>query len=366
MKFTITKDQLSDGVAKAERITGKNLSLPVLRCVLCIAENNKLTLRATNLDLGIEITLAANVSNEGTVAIPADTLHSFLSAISASGQVTVEEEGNQVIVTSAKSTTRIATYPHEDFPVLPKVEDGELFRIDARELAAGLRSVWWSASPASIKPELSSVYVSPDGDTLVCVATDSFRLAEKKIHAKKVGKFESLLLPLKNIGEIIRHAESHTGEIVVRGNTHQIACTLDETYITSRVIDGVFPDYKQIMPKEFETEATLLKQDVVDALKHARIFSDQFNKLTVMADPNAKEFIFSTTNAEVGEATIKLDAALTGAKLQMHFNHQYVLDAFQAIGSDSVVFAFSGTGKPVLIRSVGDQSFSYIVMPMNR
>ena len=365
MKFTITKNRFAEAIAKAERIAGKNLSLPVLRCVLIVAQDNVITIRATNLDLGIEMKLPATITTKGTVAIPADTLHGFLSALSTQSQVDVEQEGTHVIISSQKSTTKIASYPHEDFPTLPRVEGGELFKIQGKEFAQGLKSVWWSATSSSIKPELSSIYVYSDGDMLVMVATDSFRLAEKKIHAKKTGAFESILIPLKNISEIIRHSEQGS-EISVFGDSYQIAFHVDDTYITSRVIDGTFPDYKQIIPGEFESEIIALKQDCIDALKHARVFSDQFNKLTITIDTKEKQVTFNTINAEIGEALVSIDAAVSGAPLQMHFNHQYVLDVFSSLTTDSVSFSFSGTGKPMLIKPVGDASFSYIVMPMNR
>lgn len=366
MKFTVNKDLFQSAVAKAERITGKNLSLPVLRCALIEASGKTVKIRTTNLDLGMEIELAATVEKGGVVAIPADILNTFLTSSRGEGTISFELSDGHIKVLAPHSTTNITVYPHEDFPILPKVEDIELFTVSSSEFAAALRSVWWSATVSSIKPELSSVYVCGNGDELCCVATDSFRLAEKKVRARAGKGFESILIPLKNAGEMIRHLEGHTGDVVVRGNTHQISCVLGDIYLTSRVIDGTFPDYTQILPKEHQTEIIALKQDVLDALKQLRIFSDQFNKLTISVDPKAKKCVLKTTNTEVGDSTIELDGALSGDALDIHFNHSYVLDALQAIHTDSVALQFGGVGKPLTMRSVGDQSFVYIVMPMNR
>lgn len=366
MKFTVNKDQFQNAIAKAERITGKNLSLPVLRCVLLVVEKDAVIVRSTNLDLGIEVRVPATVVEQGTVAIPADILGSFLSSTSTGGTLSLEKIDNHVTVVSPHSTTNIALYPHDDFPLLPKVDETELFTVVADEFSKALRSVWWASSSSSIKPELSSVYVYGNGDEIVCVATDSFRLAEKKTRAKTGKGFESILIPLKNAGELIRHFDGSTSDVTIKGDSHQVSCTMDGVYITSRVIDGVFPDYKQIIPKEKQTEIVVLKQDLADALKQLRIFSDQFNKLTISVHPKEKECVLKTTNTDVGDSTVRLDAALTGDVLEMHFNHAYVIDSLQSIFTDSVSLQFGGVGKPLAIHSVGDQSFLYIVMPMNR
>lgn len=366
MKFTVQKDLFQNAIGKAERITGKNLSLPILRCVLVIAEKDTVIIRATNLDLGIEIAVPADITTQGIIAVPADVLSGFLNSSTAGGAITFESVDTHVQVTTTQSTTNIALFLHEDFPLLPKISETTLFTVVGTEFAEALRSVWWSATVSSIKPELSSVYVYANGDEVVCVATDSFRLAEKKTRAKSGKSFESVLIPLKNTGEIIRYLDGFSGDVTFKGDTHQIGCVFDGVYITSRVIDGSFPDYKQIIPKEFENEVVVLKQDLLDSLKQLRIFSDQFNKVTIIIEPKEKTCVLKTTNTEVGDATVSLDGAITGKQSTIHFNHTYILDVLQSIHTDSVALQFAGTGKPLHIKPVGDQSFSYIVMPMNR
>ncbi|GMU73803.1 MAG: hypothetical protein AMXMBFR44_0020 [Candidatus Campbellbacteria bacterium] len=366
MKLTVQKEHLHNAVLAVERITGRNLPLPVLRCVLLYAEKNILTVRATNLDLGIEIKISADVEEDGVVAVPADTFSSLLGTLSFSGPIKLHLEGTTITVTTPKSTTHITTFSHEDFPSLPKLSPKKLFSISSKNLLDGLKSVWWSASIGSIKPELSSVYLYHDGGYITCVATDSFRLAEKKIKADSVDTLETLLIPLKNIGEMIRHLDGYDGTVTIHGDVHQIGFVIGDTYITSRAVEGVFPDYKQILPKEFSTEMTLLKQDFVDALKHVRVFSDQFNKLTVAIEKTKKGCLITSSNPETGEGSVFLDAAIEGDDLEMNFNYAYILDGLQSVGSDSVVVQFAGPGKPTCIRSVGDKSFLYIVMPMNR
>ncbi len=366
MKFSVAKSDLDKVVARAERIAGKHLSLPVLKCLLFIAQGKELVVRATNLDLAFEARIPADVSKEGVIALPADTLGSFLTTTQSGESITFSLEESSVLITTAKSRIKMRTMNHEDFPILPARPDDGVITVKASEFALGLRSVSFAASPSSIKPELGSVYVYADGSELVFVATDSFRLAEKKIQGKIKDGFEGVLIPLKNVPELTKHIEASNGTVTIVSDGHQIGIDNDGIYLSSRILDGVFPDYRQILPKEYETEVIVLKQDMVDALKQSRIFSDTFNKVSARFDEKDKTITLATVNPDTGESVITLDAAITGETLELNFNYAYWADSLQAIKTDSIAIELAGVGKPARIRSVGDQSFMYIVMPMNR
>lgn len=366
MKFSVNKDAFQKGVAQAERIAGKHLSLPVLHCVLILAQGKEVVLRATNLDLGLEVRIPAQIEEDGVVAVPASTLGSFLGATPNADTLTLRNEDKHVVITTPKTEIKVPVYNHEDFPLLPPAPTEELFSVNAADFAGALRSVWWAASTTSIKPELSSVYIFANGSELTCVATDSFRLAEKRISGKAPQSFEGVLIPLKNVAEVIRHIENAERGIVVRGDGHQIGIDVDGAYLSSRIIDGNFPDYQQIVPKEFGSQATLLKQDMLDALKQSRIFSDQFNKVSAKFDSDEKSVTLKTINPTTGESVITLEGDVTGESLELNFNYAYWSDPLQSIKTDRIAIEFAGAGKPARIRSVGDQSFTYIVMPMNR
>ncbi len=367
MKFSINKTDFQNAVAQAERIAGKHLSLPILRCVLIIAEGKEVVLRATNLDLAFEARIAAQVGEDGIVALPADTLSAFLHTTPHTETIDVFQEESYVKLSTEKTNTKMRTFNHDDFPIIPAIPQKVIFSAKGGEFVQGLKSVWWSASSASIKPELSSVYVYGDGNDLVCVGTDSFRLAEKKLQAKIEQGFEGVLIPLKNVAEVMRHIESAgNNNIDIVSDGHQIGVTIGGNYLSSRIVEGVFPDYRQIIPKEYETQAVILKQDMIDALKQSRIFSDSFNKVTARFDVDDKTVTLTTNNPETGESTITLEAAVTGNSLELNFNYAYWADSLQAIKTDSIAVELAGAGKPARIRSVGDQSFTYIVMPMNR
>ncbi|MDP3962814.1 MAG: DNA polymerase III subunit beta [bacterium] len=368
MRIECAQGKLREAVGLAERISGKHMTLPVLSCLLLEAEkNNTLTIRATNLDLGIEISIPAKVEDPGVVAVPGQTLASFVGSIPDGDRgVKIELQQGNVRVSAPRSSGVIKTLPHDDFPTLPRVENGSNFSLNASDFVRGLKAVWYSSSISSIKPELSSVYVYCEDEFVVFVATDSFRLAEKKVKIKKSGDFGMILIPHKNIPEILRVLENVSGEVAVELDKNQISFSYNGVYLVSRVVDGVFPDYKQIIPKQSVTEAVLLKHDLVNALKISNIFSDKFNQINIKIIPEAKVCEIKTKNSDVGENLTALDAVVTGEAVDINFNYKYIIDCFQSIDSDSVNLIFNGMHKPLVISPVSDNTFRYIVMPMNR
>jgi DNA polymerase-3 subunit beta len=229
-----------------------------------------------------------------------------------------------------------------------------------------LRSVWYSSSVSSIKPELSSVCIYCEGEFVVFVATDSFRLAEKKIKIKKTKDFGQILLPYKNIPDIIKILESINDDVLIGLDKNQISFSYKGIYLISRVIDGNFPDYKQIIPKVSTSEIIIIKQDFINTLKLSNVFSDKFNQINIKTDPLSKKCQIKTKNNDIGENITTLEVAITGEPIDINFNYKYIIDCFQSIDSDSVSVVFNGLNKPIIITPVSDASFRYIVMPMNR
>ena len=368
MKLEINSQKLKEIVALTEHVAGKHVTLPVLSCILIEIKGRTATFKSTNLDIGIEIEIPVKSDGDGIIAVPAHILSSFVSQIYDQNQmVHMETVSGNIHINSSKSKGVIKTVPPEDFPSIPKVTDGEEVILPAELFIKGLQSVFYSASASNVKPELSSVYVYRANEYLTFAATDSFRLAEKKIQAPVSTNLHDILIPFKNISEIIRLLQYMGGKVTVRVNKNLISFEANGVYAASRIIDGVFPDYKQILPKSYVTEAIVLKQDFLNALKISNIFSDKFNQVRLIIDPKEKIFEVHTKNSDVGENQTTIDGALTGDRMEVNFNYKYVVDCLQAIEADSISLQLSGLNKPMVIRPVsGDQTFTYLVMPMNR
>ncbi len=366
MNIECIKEKLSYALAKAEKVTGKNITLPVLSCLLLEASGSILTIKATNLDLGVEISIPVKVTKPGKVAVSGSVLYNFVSNLTNDKNVTLEEVSGNLKVSTKHSESIIKAFPTDDFPNIPKVSNDKPFTFNVPNLIKGLKSVMYSSSTSTIRPVLSSVLIASEEDSVIFAATDSFRLAEKKVAVKKHKEFNQILVPFKNIGEIIRTLEDIKDDVSVHLSDNQIAFLYNDIYVTSRVIDGVFPDYKQIIPKEVKTEVIVLKQDFLSSLRISNIFADKFSQVTFHVSPKEKVFKITTKNMDIGENVNNLDAVIKGEELSISFNYKYIIDCFQSIDSDSISLSFSDTNKPMVIRGVSDKSFLYLVMPMNK
>ena len=368
MKLTTTKEKILSAIQLTERITGKKESLPVLSCVLLDATAGKgeMVARATNLEAGIEVNVPCEIEDKGIIAVSASVLSQTLRSISGEKIALKTEEGN-LVVESRGTRTLIKALPHEEFPALVAGGDTKGMSVSREELMRGIQSVSYAASPSMIRPELGSVYVSVRPGAIVCVATDSFRLAEKTISGVK-GKSETeLLIPLKHALELAHVLERiGTAEVSLSADESQMSVSADGVRYVSRVVDGTFPNYKEIMPKAFETEATVLKNDFAEMLRKARVFSGGDQHVGLHVYPKRKIFSATARSAEVGEMSDSIDAAISGNDLDINFHIGYLADCLSIIESDSIILGFAGAGKPLVIRGVSDASFTYLVMPLNR
>ncbi len=364
MRLTTIKEKLLGAALVAERVVGKKESLPVLSCVLLDASKD-LIVRATNLEAGVEIRVSAEVSEKGVVAIPAAVFSQTLRSISADKVTLKSEEGNLTI--EARGTkTLIKAIPHEEFPALVGSSQKKGVKLSREELIRGLHAVAYAASPSMIRPELGSVYVSIKGDGLLCVATDSFRLAEKNVKAKASDSAD-ILLPLKHATELLHILENVEGEeVTIATDESQLTASTDGVQFVSRVVDGTFPNYKEIIPRTFAAEATVLKSDFADMLKKARVFSGNDQHVGLHLYPKRKIFTATAQSADVGEMSDSIDAALSGEDVDINFHIGYLADCLPTIESDSITLSFAGLGKPLVIHGVSDNSFTYLVMPLNR
>lgn len=368
MSTEINFQKFKTAVALTERVASKHLTLPVLSCVLLEIKKNSLTLKATNLDVGVEVRIPAKTDEETVVAVPSHILSSFLSQIPESeNNIKIEIVDQNVHIHTSHSKGVLKTMVSDDFPTIPRPISPDTVSLARNSLIKGFKSVWYSSSLSNVKPELSSVYIYNDPSNIIFAATDSFRLAEKKVPINKKVLASDILIPFKNVSELIRVLENMADEVQVDTNKNLISIQSDGIYVVSRIIDGVFPDYKQIIPKSFVTEVVVLKQDMINALKISNVFSDKFNQVKFFIDPDQKTFEVSTKNIDLGENKTKIDASITGQKLELNFNSKYITDCFQSIDADSIFIQLSGMNRPMVIKPVsGEQTFTYLVMPMNR
>ena len=364
MEITLPHEQLLQALELTNRISSKNPTLPVLQCVKIEATKTAITLEATNLEINIIIPLEGEVEETGVVAVPA---HTFLQSAQLIEQkdITLRTEDNVLQLETIKSNTSIKTFPVEEFPTIKKLE-GTTVSIAANTFAYGVKSTAFAASQTSIKPELGSVYVQQKKEhSLTFVATDSFRLMEKTISQKNLVLDQTFMIPSKNALEIARVCEVLGGEpkMIVTEN-HCAILFENGVYISSRLVTGSFPDYEQIIPKEYATHVTTLKNDLQRAFKKTNIFLNKFRQVSVtITDSN---LTIAANNNELGHTTDTIPASVDGEEMTLSFNQQYVMDPLSHIQDDSLKLSFAGIGRAVVMQGVNDKSLRYLVMPMNK
>ncbi len=366
MKIECRIEDLKKCVQSIDRITSTNITLPILETVLITVSKKQCIIRATNMQLGVEMEVPVKVEEEGVVAIKSSILNSFLSNQLQSGFITLETEQDNLIISTNTSNARINTLPYEEFPTLPHITDGEYITIPREIFTTGVPAVVYSASISEIRPEMSSVYIYQNDGEVKLVATDGFRLAEKKIPLTT--KIPSLIIPHKNAVEISKILSGSNNQIEIKATKTQLVITdvVAGLYITSRIIDGVFPDYQQIIPKEHKTDVVLLKNDIVNAVKTSNIFTDKFNHIILSIDKNSNTIVISSKSNDVGIFTSSIPATINGESIEMSINYRYLTDCLAVIQDESIRFSFTIKEKPMVIQPLHDLNFLYLIMPLNR
>ena len=365
MKLICFKKDLKEAVSICDRISGKNLNLPILSNILLDADGKDLKLISTNLELGVEIIIQAKIENKGKITVPSNIFNSFLSNISGSDQINLEIKNNNLIISTNNNSTLIKSQPIDDFPNLPKLKSDNKFSIPIIDFISGLKMVFYSCSLSTIKPEISSVYLYSNKTNMITfTATDSFRLAEKKFNYF-FPELGPILIPFKTVVEIIRIFEGKEGVVDILFNKNQINIIKENIIFISRITDGVFPDYNQIIPKKFTTDVIINKDFFINSLKISGVFSGKLNELNIVVNSEDGFFTIKTSNNELGENISKIPAKITGESVKITFNHKYIYDCLPNINSEEIILRFSGEGKPLLITGAQDNTFQYLVMPMS-
>jgi DNA polymerase III subunit beta len=366
MNISIEKKEFSDAVYKVARFADrKSTTLQALSSVLLLAGAGGIKMRATNLETGIDLKLEGKCIGDGAVAIPATIIQQVAGSFTQEGKVTIEHIGDIVSINSGTGKSLIKTVPYDDFPSIPFPENPKnrivLNGILLKNLFTSISSC---ASSSTVRPELSSIYMSIEGGVLTSAATDSFRLAEKRIPLPNNGTQGKFLIPAKNAIEIAQALPDD--DIIVSFDDHQCAFVATKGMFVSRLTNAVYPDYRQIIPKESIVEAVVLRKDFESALKRTTIFSDSFQKIKLSFNQKKNILSFFAKNIEVGESSENIPAKVSGSAIDLSFNHRYLSAVLALTNSESISLTAAGVGRPLIIRGVGDSSLMYLVSPMNQ
>lgn len=363
MKLSCFKNDLKNACLLSEKIASKNTTLPILNTLLFSCEKGRLKISSTNLEVGFETWIPARVEKEGRVAVPVRVISNFISTFPEDG-ITLESEKNNLRVSSDHISSLIKGYANDEFPHFPELENKQTLNVPVSTLRDGLLSVYFSTSLSDIKPEISNVYVFINKKTpLTFVATDSFRLSCIEFN-EEFGENISFLLPLKSVIELLRVIETKEGEVEIHTNQNQILFTHNTFSFISKLTTGVFPDYKQIIPKNFSTEVVIPRATLVNTLRAANVFSGRLLAVKIGVYCKDHTLEIQTSEGNTGEHNASIPVSTNGEDVQLSFNNRYLLDALTHTQEENVKLGFNGEGKPIFIQGEKNHSLFHLVMPM--
>ncbi len=350
-------------------ITGRTSTLPILKNILMVAEKDGITLISTNLELGITAKVRGKVDTTGSFTVQARVLLDYASLL-PTGNVTVELENNELRVAGGGARTSLKGLAAEDFPVIPKVQDGTRFSLPVATLKAALSKTVFAVATDESRPEISGVLLHLHNQHLTFAATDSYRLAEAQVPLATAKDEQRVIVPSRSLLELIRILPE-SGEVGVVVGENQVGFTTDELDIVSRLIEGQFPDYEQIIPVAFTTQVTAGVESFAKTVRQVSLFCRSgVNDVTLSAAASADAVTVNAANAQVGTGEAHFPASVTGGEVRIVFNWRFLLDGLQAMGSDEVELRLNDEKGPgLLVPKAPDKlqpMFRYLVMPIRQ
>ena len=345
------------------RIVSSSNTLPILSNLLLKTENGTLKISSTNLEIAITTQVRCKVEEEGETTVSSKTLTDLISNM-PSKNITLLTDSGQLKIDTENYHTSIKTLPAEDFPLIPKVEGSAPLKFDSQELKKALDEVVFAASSNQTQPEISGVFFSVEKGVLKIVATDRYRLAEKTMAVSKTSTQEAVIVPQKTVAELSRIIGNQKGEVLMVCNHNQATLSFNDTEIISRLVDGQYPDYRQIIPQEFKTTAVTEKTSLISALRAAAVFSQSSNSVKFEMVESRQVLVLTAESAELGKSVVELPANIQGVGGEIVFNYHYVLDCLAGVETANVVIKTIDDNSPGLILPEEKTDYIYLIMPI--
>lgn len=376
MRFIGLLENLKRGLNIVGHITTKNINLPILNNILVKTENGNIELVSTNLEIGISHQLRGKIESDGQFTVDSKLITEYVNLLSGESKVVVEEKEGILKIESGGYKTKIKGEPAKEFPLIPTISKENPFSCEVEKFKKALTSVIFAVSNSENRVELTGVLFSFVKNKLSLAATDSYRLAEKEIEIKKSGGADEeelkIIVPAKTIQELLRILNNlenreleEKPEIKIYLSENQILFTVDSVELISRLINGHYPDYKQIIPAKSQTEALIERTEIIRAVKAAALFSKTgINDINLQLSKN--KIIVSSFSGASGESKIELAATVRGDENEITINHRYLLDGLNNIGDEMVKIGILNNNTPCLLKPEKEDNYLYLVMPIKQ
>ncbi|PYL44218.1 MAG: DNA polymerase III subunit beta [Verrucomicrobia bacterium] len=361
MKFSATKEKLLEGLQQVQNVVSTRTTLPILSNVLLQAQEGAVHLTTTDLDVGVRGSFEANVDKVGATTLPARRLFTIIRELPSS-EIAIEVDGkNAASIRSGQSFFKILGLPEEEFPPLPKFENAKVVTMRQKDLHDGLRKTAYAISTDETRYVLNGVLFSFKENKLTLVATDGRRLAMLDIELEFPRSHEAeIIVPTKAVTELQRLLKDD-GEVKISVGSGQIAFDLNNTLLVSKLIEGNYPNYKQVIPSEAKERVTLERETFLNSLRRVSLLaSDKSNSIKLNFSKNNIEITANTP--EVGEARESLPVAYKGRDFAIAFNPEFLMAPLRNLTEDEVFFDLIDEMSPGVLKI--QTPFLYVLMPM--
>jgi DNA polymerase-3 subunit beta len=369
MKVEVNFEKFKREINKAVVACMKTGANPSLKGIFLEAMDSELVIRSTNIDVGFESSLKVKCEKEGKFLILGEVLARLLASVSTrSNNVCIlEYENNTCTIYIDEHNFKLKTLSYDIFPNLPSVSGVEI-NVESKVFLGGLKSVIYSVAKSEIKPEISGIFVKFTDSGINFVATDAYRLAEKVVSLDNPYKGEeelNFIIPEKNVKDILRIVDvDYDGKLDLVISKNSLQMKVDDTFVVSRLIEGNFPNYTQIIPSNPVSFAIYLKEDLIKSLRILTLFSDKTQQINLNITTSNTEI--EASNQEVGSTKEVVNSTLKGEPFSVKLNSKYLEEFLQNISDSSVVVKFTAQNKAIIVQGIQDASYTYLLMPSYR
>ncbi len=368
MKLVCTQAELENALNIVGKAITQNTTLPVLNNVLLTAEGETLLFSGTNLEVAIQSKIPADVQEEGSITVPAKLLISYIALLQAEKVALSKDSNNNLVIKSDSDESKFKGIPAEEFPIIPTVDKEKVFKIGRKDLDLGVAQTVFAAASTTARPVLSGVLFSIRDGKLVMVATDSYRLAEKKLNMSGSVDFDlEAIVPARTVGELGRIVnKASVDEIEISVSKNQILFEVGETKMISRLIEGKFPEYEKIIPQQSKSKVDVKTEDLSLVVKRVGLFAKENNNNIKFAVSGSSQIIVSTDETKVGEEKAEISGKVEGEENKIALNSQFLLDVLNYIQAQEITIELDDKLSPAVIRITKEEekSYMYIIMPL--
>lgn len=364
MELTVTQENFARALSAVGRVASSKTGLPILSNILLRTDNNRLLVAATNLEVATTQYIGAKIVKPGAITIPARLISEFVGSL-PKDSINLKVVNNNIHISSGKFTSIINGVIADEFPELPTIseESSISYAINTDDFKQAVTQTIIAAGSDSTRPVLTGVYWHSHEGHLYLAATDGYRLAERRLVETKSDV--SAIIPVQTLQEVLRTIVDDSDTVDILFDETQVRFRINEAEIISRLVDGNFPDYRQLIPAKSDIHATVNKQEFVRVTKIAGLFArESGGSITLTVDADAKSVSLHSIASEYGENTSELSAEVVGSG-QVTLNSRYLAEALSVVDGDTLEFSFTGKLSPCILKSVvKDVNYYHVIMPL--